>query len=75
MEKKIKVSNRMEARLSGYQFKITAITPEIQAVSQQQITSWSWEVIPKKEGDHNLHLTISALLVFFIIRLIGLISV
>jgi hypothetical protein len=58
----IKVSNRMEARLSGYMFQITAITPEIQAVSKSQPTEWKWEVYPKEEGQHNLHLTLTALL-------------
>ncbi len=46
----IRVSDRMEARLSGYMFQITAITPEIQAVSKSQRTEWKWEIHPKKEG-------------------------
>jgi hypothetical protein len=58
----IKVSDRMEARLSGYMFQITAITPEIQAVSKLQQTEWKWEIHPKKEGKHKLHLTLTALL-------------
>ena len=58
----IRVSDRMEARLSGYMFQITAITPEIQAVSKRQQTEWKWEVQPKKEGRHKLHLTLAALL-------------
>lgn len=36
----IKISDRMEARLSGYMFQITAITPEVQAVSKSQQTEW-----------------------------------
>ena len=58
----IRVSDRMEARLSGYMFQITAITPEIQAVSKRQQTEWKWEIHPKKEGKHKLHLTLTALL-------------
>ena len=58
----IRVSDRMEARLSGYMFQITAITPEIQAVSKRQQTEWKWETHPKKEGRHKLHLTLTALL-------------
>jgi len=58
----IKVSDRMEARLSGYMFQITAITPEVQAVSKIQETEWKWEIHPKKEGKHKLHLTLTALL-------------
>ena len=58
----IRVSDRMKARLSGYKFQITAITPEIQAVSKSQRTEWKWEIHPKEEGQHKLHLTITALL-------------
>lgn len=58
----IKVSDRMEARLSGYMFQITAITPEIQAVTNYQQTEWKWEIHPKEDGQHSLHLTLTALL-------------
>jgi len=58
----IRVSDRMEARLSGYMFQITAITPETQAVSKYQRTEWKWEIHPKEEGKHKLHLTLTALL-------------
>lgn len=59
---RIRVSDRMEARLSGPNFAITAITPEIQAVSQRDITEWKWEVKPSSDGRHYLHLTLSAIL-------------
>ena len=59
---RIRVTDRMEARLSGYMFQITAITPETQAVSKSQETQWKWEVHPKEEGKHRLHLTLTALL-------------
>jgi hypothetical protein len=59
---KIKVSNRMEARLTGYQFQITKVTPEVQAVSRNEQTEWKWEIEPKEAGRHNLYLTINALL-------------
>jgi len=58
----IRASDRMEARLSGYMFQITAITPETQAVSKTQRTEWKWEIYPKEEGQHKLHLTLTALL-------------
>ena len=58
----IRVSDRMEARLTGYMFQITAITPEIQAVSKSKETEWRWEIHPKEEGQHSLHLTLTALL-------------
>ena len=59
---KIRVSDRMEAHLSGPNFSITTITPEIQAISRNTITEWKWEVKPTSDGRHYLHLTLSALL-------------
>jgi hypothetical protein len=59
---RIRVSDRMEARLSGPNFAITAITPELQAVSRIDTTEWKWEVKPSSHGRHNLHLAVSALL-------------
>lgn len=59
---RIRVSDRMEARLSGPNFAITAITPEIQAVSRNDVTEWKWEVKPSNDGRQYLHLTLSALL-------------
>ncbi|MGB5136465.1 MAG: hypothetical protein WBN89_14975 [Prochlorococcaceae cyanobacterium] len=58
----IKVADRMEARLTGQNFAITAITPEVQAISRSEITSWSWEVKPKTKGKQYLHLTLTALI-------------
>lgn len=57
---RIRVSDRMEARLSGPNFAITAITPELQAVSRIEVTEWKWEVKPMSQGRQNLHLTLSA---------------
>ena len=59
---RIRVSDRMEARLSGPNFAITAITPEIQAVSRSDVTEWKWEVKPNTRGGQHLHLTLSVLL-------------
>lgn len=58
----IRVSDRMEARLSGSNFAIRAITPEVQDVSRSNLTEWQWEVKPSSDGRHDLHLTLSALL-------------
>lgn len=58
----IKVSNIMEARLSGHMFEVTSIVPEIQAVSNREQTQWRWIIHPKKQGRHKLHLTLTALL-------------
>ena len=59
---RIRVSDQMEARLSGSSFAITAVTPEEQAVTHDDVTQWKWEVKPKAEGRQHLHLTLSALL-------------
>ncbi len=58
----IEVSDIMEAKLSGHMFGITAITPEIQAVSKSEYTEWKWEIQPKRTGKHNIHITLAALL-------------
>lgn len=57
----LKVSSRMEARLSGTNFQIVAITPEVQLVSHSSVTKWKWDITPLSEGAHSLHLTLSAL--------------
>ena len=58
----IRVSNRMKAHLSGRNFEITSINPEVQAVARREVTEWKWEIKPSADGKHNLHLTLSALL-------------
>jgi hypothetical protein len=57
---RIKVSDRMEADLSGFDFEIIPITPKEQAISHVDATSWSWRVRPKSKGLHQLHLTLTA---------------
>lgn len=57
---RVRISNEMEARLSGPGFKIEAITPEVQAVSASEPTQWKWEIEPTKSGSHHIHLTLSA---------------
>jgi hypothetical protein len=59
---RIRVSNRMAARLTGPNFAITAITQETQAVSGAEMTEWKWEIKPKNAGSQFLHLTLSAIL-------------
>lgn len=58
----IKVSRLMEARLTGADFQITTIGDEEQAVSFASPTEWKWDVKPKSEGPHKLHLTLSIVL-------------
>jgi hypothetical protein len=56
---RIHVADQMEARLSGVGFKIETITPEIQAVSERDITEWKWEIEPTRVGSQYLYLTLS----------------
>ena len=56
----VKIGNIMQARLSGHNFQITNITPNIQAVSSSK-TVWKWEVTPKTQGEHNINLSLSAI--------------
>jgi len=57
----VKISNEMDARLTGEQFQITAVRPERQAVSANG-TEWSWDIKPKELGQQRLHLTLDAVL-------------
>jgi hypothetical protein len=58
----IRIAPRMEARLSGTNFSILALTPEIQPVTWKEPTEWRWEVRPTEAGSQALHLTLTAIL-------------
>ncbi|MCG5062226.1 MAG: hypothetical protein KA714_30730 [Limnoraphis sp. WC205] len=58
----IRISNRMEANLSGTGFKIEALIPQEQAISRSQTTRWKWEVTPTQDGSQNLSLTLSTII-------------
>ena len=58
----VKVSSRMEARLTSPGFTILAIGPEAQAISATEPTRWRWNVRAVEEGDQQLHLTLTALI-------------
>jgi hypothetical protein len=60
----IRVSHRMEARLTGPGFTITAITPEQQLVGVLEATEWKWNVKAVTSGQQLLHLTLAA--IFFL---------
>ena len=46
--------------MTGRGFAIEALTPDLQAVTSQQITRWKWDVTPTGYGRRTLHLTLSA---------------
>ena len=47
---RVRVSNRMEAKLAGDGFKVESATPALQAVRHQGFTRWKWRVNPTKDG-------------------------
>ena len=59
---RLRVTNTMEARLTGRGFEIEAITPELQAVAKTGVTEWRWEIEPTRTGTRRLHLTLSAII-------------
>jgi hypothetical protein len=58
----VAVTEQMEARLTGANFRITAVTPEAQAITSNGRTAWQWEVQPTVAGSHPMHLTLNAVL-------------
>jgi hypothetical protein len=56
----VRVSQEMEARLSGFGFSIAAITSERQPVSGSGVTTWLWDIEATKTGTRHLHLTLTA---------------
>ncbi len=58
----VRITDRMEAKLSGDGFAVTPETPELRAVSLKELTRWNWEVKALKPGRHWLHLSLSAII-------------
>lgn len=56
----IRISERMEAHLTGPGFAIEAITTELQAIPGSSPTRWAWAVTPTETGTLKLHLTLNA---------------
>ena len=56
----IKVADIMEAHLSGSDFEILLVTPEVQAISGRETTEWKWDIKPKDFGRLPLHLSVNA---------------
>lgn len=59
---RVRVTEQMEATLTGVGFQIEAITPERQLLSSRDVTRWKWEVEPTRTGVLRLHLTLTALI-------------
>lgn len=55
------VSDRVEARLSGANFEIVSMSPEVQALSPLTENVWRWSVLPLTAGSHDLVFEIYAI--------------
>lgn len=60
--RRIRISQVMEANLTGRGFKIDPITVALQLVNPDGVTEWRWEVTSLEAGRHNLYLTMNAIL-------------
>jgi hypothetical protein len=56
---RVRITDEMEATLTGVDFKIEAVTPQRQAVSRRDVTRWKWEIEPTQTGVLRLHLTLT----------------
>ncbi len=56
----VRVSDDMEARLTGPGFEIEAISDPRQLVVESETTGWKWEIEATETGRHRLHLTLTA---------------
>jgi hypothetical protein len=59
----VRSAQRMRARLTGADFKIEAQDSKVQPLTSKGVTSWRWDVTPKKWGKKTLHLSVEALLI------------
>jgi len=58
----VRLTPQMETRMTGQNFEISAVTPEILAVSSVEDTQWTWDIRAKQGGVQQLHLTVSAII-------------
>ena len=56
-----KVSDRVEARVSGANFEIVPMSPATQSLSPLTENVWRWSVMPLSAGDHDLVFEIYAI--------------
>lgn len=58
----IKISDYMEATLTGPGFEITAVTPQRQLVSKSEDTMWKWNIMAASPGVQRLNLTLNVII-------------
>jgi hypothetical protein len=58
----MRVSDRMQARLSGAGFTVLGRMPEEQVVSDVQGAKWTWKITPINPGDEDLEVAVFAVM-------------
>lgn len=58
----VKVSKIIIASLAAPHFKITKITSEEQALKENETTEWVWKLEPTEVGNHEIEVTITAVI-------------
>jgi len=65
---RIRISDKMEAQLTGDAFEITQIAPltrpAIQPISRKQVTEWRWDIRAKRLSSQRLHLSLDVIFEF-----------
>ena len=57
----IQVSKILSVTLLAPDFKVLALTPDRQALSETEITEWKWDLSGAPPGKHDIHLSINAI--------------
>lgn len=60
--KEIKVSKVVKATIVAPDFEVSKVTEEEQILSDTQSTEWLWNLVPKTSGEHDVSLTVTAII-------------
>jgi len=58
---RVLISKIVNASLVSSGFDVEPITPTRQAISSSQPTVWVWELTPREEGTHSIHVSLNAI--------------
>lgn len=62
IKQEIRVSKKIIAKLTAADFDLKDVTPNEQALSSTEPTEWLWELRPKSVGNHEIKLTVVAVI-------------
>lgn len=57
----IKISREAIAKITATDFEVTNVTPEQQILADIEPTEWLWDLRPKTPGEHDIKLTVTAI--------------